>query len=241
VKICTLIFLPIVLLLNTHCVHAQFTATSVFASGNASVSGGGFPSDSDSFSTNNFTGTNGVSVSAFSGLLLNSGSSSVSAATTQFGDFTFGGFQIQTSVSAEGFETFSPSAGVQTRIVFQLDTAYDVAYVSNLSVTGPGASVETSFEQLGAGGNTALTSDSLFGDSLFGSDFRDTSFTGRIGAGIYSFGSDGNASSDLFSSGDSFQSITLTPVPEPSALLFLTTTCLATMVRRSRKEMPLGA
>lgn len=237
-KICTLVFLPIVFLLSTHCVHAQFTATSVFASGSASVSGGGFPSDSDGFSTNIFTGIDGVSASAFSGLLLNSGSSSASAATTQFGDFAFGGFQIETRVSAEGFETFSPSAGVQTQIVFQLDTAYDVAYFSGISVLGPGAIVATSFEQIGAGGNTVLTSDSLTVDSLFGSDFRDTSFAGRIGPGIYSFGSDGDASSN---SGDSFQTITLTPVPEPSALLFLTTMCLATMVRRFRREMPLGA
>jgi len=239
-KTCSLVLIPIVLLLiHVHSLHAQFTATSVSASGNASVSGGGFPSDSEGFSVNNFTGIGGVSASAFSGLLLNSGSSSAYAETTQSGNVAFGGFQIGTRVSAVGFETFSPFAGVQTEIVFQLDTAYDVDYFSRLTVNGGDLDFPTFyssfFVQIEANGNTVLASDSLG----FGSDLRETSFTGRIGPGTYSFGSDGDASGDSFGSfGDSFQSITLTAVPEPSALFFLTTICFTAVVRRTRREMP---
>jgi len=232
----TLVFVPILLLINVHCAQAQITVTSVSASGNASVGGGGFPSDSDGFSVNNFTGSNGITASASSGMLLNSASSSATAETTQFGDATFGGFAISTSVSAGGFEAFSPSAGVQTQIVFQLDTVYDVEYFSSLSVDGPSASLGTFFTQIEPNGNIVLGGDSLDGFDLFGSDFVESSFTGRIGPGIFSIGDNGDAAGSFSSQGFSFQSITLTPVtvPEPSALFFLSTMGIAALVRRNR-------
>ena len=233
-KICSLVLTPVVLLLlNAHCLHAQYTVTSVFASGSASVSGGGFPSDSDAFSANDFTGINGIGASASGGILLNSASGSATARTRQFGDSDFGGFSISTSVSAGGFETFSPSAGVQTEIIFELDTVYDVEYFSTISVDGPSASFNTFFRQIGPNGNTVLGGDSLSGFSLFGFDFVESSFFGRIGPGTFSIGDNGGTGGSSFSQGFSDQSITLTAVPEPSALFFLTTVCLAAFLRRT--------
>ena len=202
---------------------AQITVNSVLISGEANTGGDssqGIVSDSDSFLLDMFS--NFAEASAQSGVPLNA---SVATAGAGAG-FDGSEFTFETFISVD---QLSPPLTADATAFVEIDFSLDSSHVLLFSTSEDTAATGLS--------NFTFSSNSLLLRGGVASQLGSLSSGQILGPGSYVLRSEttGVANSDFFfERADSFGSLRLTAVPEPSSLLCVSAFCVVSLMRRRR-------